>query len=724
MERERQNLVVKEPDAEAVVEAVHEGGGEGLAREEIYEALKKKGGPVSVRGLNAVLDRLAFERKLVRRKVRTGRPGRPQFKYVHPDNISMGPLFDLIKIIPKEGIVRQTLPAEERQRLEEEYGWIAEIGLDHFGQEETVRAIKEAAPDLAAESPISLIVDMAEWVVGRIREKREELLAARSQKNSLVYQRCLDRIERLARFADRYFHGIFRLDPPLFEGDRGILCLPDDKRKLTDDTVPTDEIVCLDRAAAEAVLKERLFGERFVETIDVELGAVHAAAATDASVAQIVVKVHGRGAYELPETVEAITSAASLHFRLSSGSEPWAKFVDYDIDPDLLRRRDEYTAVKEGLILTPSAAEWLGLTAGRFAHAQSGAMDLRQYLRDLDVMLGRVPWRIRPPLSDVRSEEPGLVPRDGRLFPVEHKLSLYEDPTLYGDLVRNQIKAAANAMNYVVTFYRKVVYAAVVKEPELSILAPLVSWYVHARRQDSRIPEDRVFMPKLGDPIVAYLVLAAVRESVPAAPGRFVTTFRLMRRFSDIADLKPPCIRENDGGKRRIKEDSETDWDLYFDTVHKAREERYQQGDDRTPPLAREDYEEFALLCKRAAGLLFFALPQDGRFPERNPVRLPRYEVFTRPERSFASTSGEDAVRRFLSWLADPDALILDVDHDLSLQRPGTDGPLSPMPRILPAVVSDAHRAATAANTEYGSKLQEEIMRFVAEVRKRFGGTQ
>lgn len=701
----------------AIVEIVRAAGSEGLDREGILEALKRNGIPFSIRGINAALSKMVDEGKLKRERLRTGRPGRPSFKYVHPDNVSMGPLFDLVKFIPKEEISHHTLPPEERRRLEEEYGWIAQVGLDHLEQEETVRAIKEAVPHLVGEPPIPLIVDMADWLVGRIREERRELLRAVSRGDSTAYGRHLDHIERLTRFGGRYFQGIFRLDPPFFEGDGGILYLPDDRRKLIDPAVPDEEIANLDRKAAEETLRKRIFGERFAEVLKVDLGEVHAAAATDASVAQIVVKVHGRGAYELPETVGAITSAAALHVRISGGEESWAKFVDYDIDPDLLRKRDEYGAIKEGLILTPSAAEWLGLTEGRFAHAQSGAMDLRQYLRDLDVMQGRVLWRLRPPLSGRHPEEPELVPRDGRLFPVEHKLTLYEDPTLYGDLVRNQIRAAANAVNYANTFYRKIVYAAVVKEPELSILAPLVFWYVCVRRSDPRIPEERIFMPRLGDPIVAHLVLAAARERKPTEPGSFVVTFRILRRFADIADLKPPFIMESDGSRRRIDEDRESDWDLYFDTVHRLREERYRRGEERTPPLERRDYEEFALLCKRMAALMFFALPQDGRFPGHNPVRLPRYEILTRPD---VDPSGHDAVRRFLSWLADPDALILDQDHFPLFHSSGTE--VLPMPRLLPAVVSDAHRAATAADTEYGSKIQEEIMRFVSEVKRRYGG--
>ena len=49
---------------------------------------------------------------------------------------------------------------------------------------------------------------------------------------------------------------------------------------------------------------------------------------------------------------------------------------------------------------------------------------------------------------DISSNSPSLIIRDGRVFPLVHRLRDYEDSGLYGQIVRNQIKQFATVIHH------------------------------------------------------------------------------------------------------------------------------------------------------------------------------------------------------------------------------------------------------------------------------------
>jgi len=705
--------------ADRIEGLLQEAGPSGMTMDDLARALRGEGWRASDRRLHRILRALEEMGRVARRPEPRGR-GRPRVRLVHASRLSaeasLGPLFDAApRFVPKdasEDYRAVVLPPEERKRLEEEYGWIARVSLDHLLAEDVARALREAAPDLARSDPRRLLLDMARWSIRILREARRELLDAIKEKDASRAEAARSRLEERARFARRYFMDLCGLRPPLYPGDEDwAIRIEMDVQRWRDPETPDDELFGLREEAARKELERRVLGESVVELADLD-GAppVEAFAATDASRGSLMIKVGGRGTYEQPEEIEIFSSAASLQILLKGMRPP--PLLDFEIDPEAFRRCDELEAFRKGLAIFPRAADWLGLEReGRLSHARSAAMDLRQYLRDLAVLQDRVRWRRR--LPSLAPRIPQILFRDGRLLPSDHQIGLYEDRTPYGDLVREQIRAAA----MVVQALRIVscVYVGVVKEPEIHFLAPLAFWFAREKRGDKRIEERMIMRPPIGDPMAAYILLS---EAARAAGGgrRLAFSFRLMRRFSDIAELRRFYLEFHleDGGRRRrpIDPARDEDWEEYFRQYVESQRRRYEEGEISVPPLPLEEYAAFRELCQRAAVLMAFILRAEG---DPKPVLLPRYEAMIDPTRDVPS-QWERALKALQGWAADPGAFGLDEEHDPSLQRPDREA-LS-IPRILPQVAIDAHRAAACAAEELRGETERLLQQAISEIRR------
>jgi len=694
--------------AERVEELLKEAGPEGMGLGELARALRQEGRRVSDRRLERIARGLEEAGRVARRPGRGGR-GRPRTRWVHRDALSgqsaLGPLFSVVPKDRSEDYRSAVLPPEELRRLAEEYGWIASVGLDHVLREEVAAALRDAAPALAESDPRELLLDMARWTINRLREARQGLLDALRAKSLDRAEEEKERLREWARFARRFFVDLVGLRRPLYEGDESwAIRVETDEQRWRNPAAPSELLFDLREKAARDELERRVWGSKVADLVGFD-GApdVEAFAATDASMATLEVKVHGRGALEQPEEVQVFSSAAALQALLKGMRPP--PLLDFEIDPEAFRRCDELEAFRRGLAIFPQAADWMGLSEGRLSHARSAAMDLRQYLRDLAVLLDQARWRRSLPTG--LAPRPKLLFRDGRLLPSDHQIGLYEDRTPYGDLVRRQIQTAA----MVIQALRVVPcgYIGVVKEPEIHFLAPLAFWHARERRKDPRVDERMILRPPIGDPMAAYILLSeAARAS--GARGGLAVSFRLMRRFSDIADLRRFYIVESSGERRPLDLGSEKDWDKYFQQYVERQRLLYEEGEISAPPLPLEEYKAFQELCQRAAVLMFFILRVER---DQKPVLLPRYEAMVDPMKE-VSRQWEQALDLLKGWAKDPGAFGLDEEHDPSLRRP-YQGILG-IPRLLPQVAIDAHRAAAAAAEELQGEVERLLQKALEEI--------
>jgi hypothetical protein len=688
---------------EAIRAILREKGISGATTDELYQALVERDLRVPIRELRVLLRRLVTE-GAIDSGTRASDGGRPARIFLHPEANPQPRLFSERQIRTREEVeIQDLLTPDERQRLTDEHGYLAEIGIDHLSRDVLVKTVREAVPSLAGEDPVALVLDFAGWTVQRLRALRRAALEALRRGARGEMQEPARQYEWAASFAYTYFQDLFRLHRGLGAADR-IFEAADLERAL-DPSLPDEEAVFFDRARAEPVLRTRIVGDRVLEmeeklsNFTTTGGASRVTtAATDASMIPVTVKTRPMGSYELPETLLIFTGAAAQVQTVAGG---FARLVDHDLDPGFLATRDEVQAAEQGWMITEAIQEVIG--EGHAKYAVSAAQEFRQYRRDADVLLNRIAWRRAPGLQPERAD---VLVRDGRLFPLVHRLRDYEAGGLYGRIVRNETQEFAEVCRRALDDYEYFTYGAFVKQPVAYFLAPLVFWYCRCRlNRLQRVPENAIFRPPLGDTLLSYIMLREFLKDRPPRERAFATTFRVLRRYSDLAAVEMPRLPVETGGYRPIDENSERDWEAY---LHRRREERRQRWDERqaeAPPIPERDYRPLRFLCYRVGILMGFALPADGRFVSGLPLRLPRTEVLVDLS---APSKWNDQYRRLLAAFTEHDALVLDEDHP--------DG--SAIQLIIPLACREAHRAAVFADDVYRREIERKLTEAVGAIER------
>ncbi|GFN21941.1 hypothetical protein [Thermanaeromonas sp. C210] len=662
-----------------IAEIVRAAGREGVTAAEVAARVEEGARPgASEATVRRQLARLVEEGEVV---ARWGPPpaggGRRARLYVASEYAERG---DVVRPTPREAVER-------------EFGVLGQVAWDAARDADLLRAAAAVAPRLLRESPRTLLAEMAEWAAEEMRRSRRELLRADGVERR---RRARARWELLRTFVERYFRQVFGVDRRVFRATD-----PSDPA-FADPSAPDDRFVSLDRSALNAVLRERVYGDAVIELMAPE-GNVDATAATDASVFDIATSpLYGPAALGGLAVLTA-TAAALVDFNTARA------FHDYDVDPDRLLAYDEDSAAVEGLLLPPRWAAVLG--ESRWRHTRAVAMDLRHYLHDERVMRGTARWQAHPDTG--LPPEPGVVFRNGRILPIDHKINDYEDDTFYGEMVRRNLKAFYAVFLWVAGTGARPVYAGVVKSPELPYLSPLVLWYARFKAGREEVEEEAVLRLGCVDTALAGPLLAAARQAAGAG-GAVPVTFRALRRFADISGLgMPPLLETEDGGVRPLDYKSMQDWDVLF-VQREARRRRDALYEGARRPLTQDQYTVFKELCKRIGVLMFFALPAQA--PPDAPFSLPRLEVLP-PAVDFEALGGpgeageRKLVARVLAALARPGAVETDATGDL----------WSALPRIVPTAVKEAHVAASFTAREYGRSVEAKVLQIVAEIKRRYG---
>jgi hypothetical protein len=357
-------------------------------------------------------------------------------------------------------------------------------------------------------------------------------------------------------------------------------------------------------------------------------------------------------------------------------------------------------------------------------------MDLRQYGEDLQVAMREANWRPFGGSPTDMIPKPRMIIRDGRVFPLVHRIGDYENNSLYGIIVRSEIDKFEKVFHNTVLGSDGIVYAAAVKDPEMSWLAPLVFWYLHYEQMESRkgklvVDEDQVYRPPFADTAVSHLLfLGLAKEQPELAKGQLFVTFRAFRRFSDIAVLGETMIRNVaaetslDEGPlyRLIRENDLEDWETYIvQRIERKQQETYEGC------LDREEYGSFLSLCSKAGVSMCYAAPLSCYVPlilgdgQGSHFLIPRLEVAV-DMASPGFSQEQRSLDGFLSWLA-AGGWALDFAHTQSGFDMGDRE--QRLPILVPDVVIAAHETVTFARDVLGQEVQDEIRRLIVELRKR-----
>ncbi len=720
---------------------------EGLEVEEVLQHLAAGDSGVSPRGVRNLLNRLVKEGKLDKRKKRQSKGrGKPPYAYFHPNNIPkqinifeniLGVDSNKSSVISRAEVEKPALDKQELQSQEsaplllkaldfqkgknqDKHRPVFErIAIRHWRDEAYAKAIIDIAPRLANENPVELLVGMARWVVNDINQLGDEIESKWQQGGTEEVKKLAARLdERLTRARD-YFQRFWRLDRSVDEIS-GILDLPGQAKHFFRDGRRAQ----LNEEAARERLKKRILGERLIEEQVLPVNQHKAAVGTDASIAKIFL-AHSSGSFIPPDPVIVTTSAAAMAVDDNNPRRP--EYQDFDIFPDRLQEYEnyeDYNAAQNGLVLSPEIMRLLG--AESFKRSQIAAMELRQYNQDFRVSTRSTKWR---PIGDVPelgiNPKPTLIFRDGRVFPVVHRINFYEADNLYGQIVRNQIAKFADVIHYTLSSpMGEIVYAAAVKNPELSWLAPLVFWYLHINKVEFEgrlvVDGDDVYKVLFADTAVSHLLfLGVAKQSGNFEQQRHFVTCRVVRRFSDIAFVDtslPVVISENSHLKLVEEENNIDDWYTFISQRIAKKQENHEENvlDEES------DYAPFIYICHKVGVLMCYAAPTSayevivsGHSGGAGHFLIPRLEVAINLEQK--PSSYQKSLDKMLSWLA-AGHWELDFGHTQSGFDTGEGQ--NNYPVLVPDVIRYADEAARFARDKLSNEIEDEIRSLITKVAK------
>jgi len=701
-------LLVQEPD--------------GLEFAEIVEQLSRVQDVGSERGVRNLLNRLAKEGKLIRRKGWSTKPGAQPYIYCHPKTQPRQleiPGIKEYRIHTKTEFEIGELNQEERQQQQKAVSVLESIASGHLHQESYARAIIEAAPKLAAENPVELVVGMARWVVDDLNTLAAEIERKLKRGALDESKKMAVKLDSQLGWAKRYFQEFWKLYDRVEELP-GILELPSQAKRFR----LYGETAKLDEKKAREQLKKRIFGDRLIQEQLLPTDLHKSAAGTDASVADLFLE-HTAGSFIPPDPVIVPCSAAALVTNSKNGFTD--EYQDFDIFPDKLREYDDHTAAVNGLVLSATLARNF-VEESNLQHTRKAAMDLRQYLQDFRIATKQADWR---PMGDSpelgTKNRPKLIMRDGRIFPLVHRLRDYETGGLYGQIVRSEIEIFQQVFhNTLLGSGLDTVYGAAVKNPGMSWLAPLVFWYLYSNKSpvDGRVAvsnAEEVYQYPFADTAVSHLLFLGVAKNASNfSPERLFITCRVLRRFSDIAleaEEMSPIISQGDE-IRRVRENTLKDWKEFIEQ-HIAKKRKHYQSNN----LDIDDYESFIYLCSKVGVSMCYAAPTSAyEFLSRNSsvsahFLLPRLEVAINMERLESDREHEqECLDGLLSWLA---AGHIELDRSHTQSGFDTGNQEHSLPILVPDVIVRAHEAATFTRDKLGEEVQDKIRALIAELRKR-----
>lgn len=688
----------------------------GLSVHELRLQLRTQGLNVKAHLVQRALDQLLEEGKVEKRFVSETR-GNTCFN-LPGQGVAQISLFDLQ--VSRDEIEREErngLDLWQRDEAERERVTISvmeDIARNHALKENYAGLVHQIAPLLAEENPVDLVLEIADWVVNDLNGLAGKIRAAVSGAQSDI-QRLTRELGFRRSKAESFFQRLWRLDRSI-GNEMGILDIP---------TVPQmlrGSAIIFDKAAARRRLQERIIGDKVIKVITAPENQHKAAVGTDASVGDVMIE-HARGSFIPPTPATLFVSAGAMKvLDLPNALHYW----DYDLDPRELRRYRDLDAAVEGLLISPHLRREV---IRDFRHLRSAAMELRQYAEELRIIQQQSKWHPISGVPEIQHPPPiTLLIRDGRIFPLVHRLDDYDgasapDDILYGEVVRREIRTFEQVFhNTAGKGSFGAIYAGAVKSPEYSWLAMITFWYLHVKCGHQEL-SDAFYRPPLNDQAVTHLLFWGLTESkrndVFADKRNTFITFCALRRFSDIAFFPHPRLITEETGKviQTVREDNIEDWHKYISQHISEANQMYGQHKRGIPALtAIDEYKPFLALCYRAGVVMFYAAPArmyEATLNDRAHFFTPRWEIAVDLQTKNLEEDIEYSIERLIAWLVEPDGLVPDESHAVG----GFDEVTEGLPLFIPNVVMEAHKAVGYGRERHATDVQDELRKLVADIR-------
>jgi hypothetical protein len=376
----------------------------------------------------------------------------------------------------------------------------------------------------------------------------------------------------------------------------------------------------------------------------------------------------------------SIVTAVGVRYDVYKGLKDFERYPD----PKALAQYERRQAIEEGLLIPPVGA--LGFPGEMESRIKEAAMDLRQYRKDFELMFEKEPTcRIHF--------------RDGRIFPVEHRLSDAVQHGLHGEIVRYSLKIFRNIVNAVGVESGDTLFCGFVKRPGVDILAPFLIWYIgfgSADGTDSAIDAGMTLKEFLaspeGDSWMVSHAFSSVRNIL--SKDEVFVTFRILRRFQSMEE---PYVQNYSPTSKR--EEWETRLRHYKDEI---------VGEDSE----ETGFSLISTLCARAAILEFYCSLSGSLDPKYEvSLSMPRFEIlmpYIEVERlldGHGNLNEMKYVQMILAAIYYPG--MLDRYPDTLYPFPET----SPRIFLAPKPVCDAHISAKAIAEVYRDDFTELLIK-------------
>jgi len=540
-----------------------------------------------------------------------GSAGRPPYLYT---------LVAADAIDQKKPVTRDEMEAPKRTLLRE---LITESSgkLSTLPPDELDRIYRETVSRFLDEDPVELFYQMAEWMFEQHRQRAVMVKQSKDRGDREGETKHRMVLTDLQEVAERLFDRTLGV-PRRLKNEDGVVVAPirDDNGKLStpapyqlsfnDRTL--ENTSSWDPKELKRYLRMSIIGESVLEKTQLEKPKlpVHLGG-SDASRQPIDLTTI------LPWEMESqelnIVTAVGVRYDIFTG----AKGIDRYPEPRTLAQYERRQAIEEGFLIPPVGTA--GVTEDMYGRVLEAAMDLRQYYKDYDMVF------LREPLVNIHF-------RDGRIFPLEHRLQDAIQLGTHGLIVRSALRMFRQIVNGVGAEEGQILYCGYVKRTHIYIMKDLFYWYAGfgsaSGNSEPVLPdvtvEDFARAPESDSFIMSYLFKALKDLD---KDGTYVT-FRILRRFQSmeeepVRNFAPTSSKEV--WSRRLGKMAQ-DW-LGSDPEH-------------------EGIDLIASLCARAAVLEFYVSPTKQLDPQfESHLAVPRIEVLV-PYHDFDGEGDGDKVRK------------------------------------------------------------------------------
>ncbi len=637
-----------------------------LALGEILESLSEIA-DTSASAVRQALNELEADKKIIAFPDATLGPGRPKYLYrlLEAEAILESPITrNKVEAAAEKRETQQLL----RQLIQDATGRYSLLPL-----EEVDRIYREAASRFTNESPVDLFYRFGVWLKDRHDSYLDKMRKSKNKGDRKLEEESRSVLQRIETYARKIFNEMIGV-PAHLRDDHGNSLGPGPYR------VSHDENTLASSSNIESVqfrkyLKLAVLGKSVLERVrlvDVQL-PLHIGG-SDASIQPLSL------AMVLPWHMEPgvlnIVTAIGVRYDIFNGVQAMNRYPE----PKVLAQYERQQAIEEGLLIPPAGT--LGFDEEFEGRVKEAAMNLRQYIKDHDLMF---------------ESEPSVKIhfRDGRIFPLEHRLFDAIQPGLHGEIVRSALKIFRNIANAVGAEQGKTLYCGFVKRAGITIMAPLFHWFVGFGSQDSgqvidggMTVEEFLKSPDSDNVVVNRLFAALVTNE--KGEGAYVT-FRILRRFQSMEESPVQGFSYS------------TDPELWTKRLEGIATNLL-AADPR-----RSGVEIVASLCARAAVLQFYASLSKHLDPKyEQSVFVPRIECLVPyPDLVFNSDSRPvdrletDYVKRLLSVMFYP-GVLENYPDEVAMYTTH-----SPKVFLVPRPVVESHVAAKAIAQLYRDDFLE-----------------